>query len=290
MKARRLIRRTSQFIAVAIPSLLLLACHDHPAEGVRESGEGTVAIGVAERGLDAELRSLASRRLTVAERVEHFARESLGQPYKLGLLGEYPVELFDSDPLYDLSASDCVTFVEQTYAKALAQDWTFFFNILMRIRYKDGRIGMLTRNHFTEADWNPNNAWLFEDVTDGVAGGKTRPMRVVVDRATFFAKYEIGQGIPVQVVESTYIPREEIAAADAKLETGDVVEFVRGTREKPYIGHLGLIVGRVGGKANLIHSGTPCVNELPLLDYLKRYPKILGIKVLRCRIHFPLES
>ncbi|MBK8268513.1 MAG: DUF1460 domain-containing protein [Planctomycetes bacterium] len=222
--------------------------------------------------------------LTVPQRAAQFARQLIGQPYKLYLLGEFPYELIDPDPLYCLSASDCVTFVEHVYAMALGDDWHSFFDALLRIRYKDGKVGMLTRNHFTEADWNINNAWAFEDVTRSIAPKSIAPMHQAVDRASFFKKYNIGQDIPIEPFETTFLPGNAVQNAQAQLMTGDIIEIVRGTADAPFVGHMGLIAGRdTRGRPMLIHSADPKVREEPLLDYLASSGKIRGIKVLRYR-------
>ncbi len=232
--------------------------------------------------LDAYLKSLSSESLSLPGRVARLARKNIGQPYRLFLLGEFPYELHDADPLYCLSASDCVTFVEHTYAMALAHDWPSFFRTLQRIRYKKGAIGMLTRNHFTEADWNVNNAWLFEDVTEAVANGETRRIIVSVDRARFFAKYGLGQDIPVQRFETSYMTRASLPRCVSNLRTGDVIEIVRGTDDAPYVSHMGLCL-RAGAECLLIHSAKPTVREEGLLDYVKRHENVKGVKVLRVR-------
>lgn len=233
--------------------------------------------------LDAHLKALARQRQPTVARVNLFATALIGQPYRLYLLGEYPYELYDADPLYCLSASDCVTFVEHVFAMALSDDWPTFFRTLQRLRYKDGRIGMLTRNHFTEADWNVNNAWAFDDVTARLAPGDSRPMNVVVDRAAFFRKHGIGRDIPIERFETEFVPREAVDRVEPLLEMGDVIEFVRGTPTAPYVGHVGLAGAREAGRLMLIHSREPRVQTLPLLDYVASSPKIIGIKVLRLR-------
>jgi len=93
-------------------------------------------------------------------RVAAIGRKNIGQRYKLNLLGEYPFELHDDLPMFSLVESDCVVFAEHTYAMALSRSWEEFFWMLQRIRYKQGVIGVATRNHYTELDWNVNNAWL----------------------------------------------------------------------------------------------------------------------------------
>jgi len=237
----------------------------------------------AESDVDFYLKSLDDYDWAVPQRVQHFAKKSIGQPYKLYLLGEGSHESYDADPLYCLSASDCVTFVEHVYALALSHDWQTYLDHLMRLRYKAGKIGMLSRNHFTEADWNMNNAWAFEDVTDRLAGGAAIPMRVAVDRAAFFKKYGIGQDIPVQVFETTYIRAKDISRMESRLEVGDIIEFVRGTSRVPYVGHMGLIADMSEVRAMLIHSAKPAVREQPLREYVHSSNKIIGIKILRYR-------
>ena len=104
------------------------------------------------------------------QRVVHLARKNLGQPYELYLLGEMPFETYDPQPLYSLTRSDCLVFAEHTYAMALSRDWTGFMRLLQRIRYRDGHLGVATRNHFTETDWNPSNRWLLHDITTELTG------------------------------------------------------------------------------------------------------------------------
>ncbi len=237
----------------------------------------------SEPELDVYLKWLSGQELSLAQRVELLARKAVGQRYRLHLLGEFPIELIDPDPMYCLSASDCVTFVEQTYAMALSGDWASFFSTLQRIRYKDGDVGMLTRNHFVEADWNVNNAWLFEDVTGRIGSSSIRRMELTIDRAAFFEKKQrgLGESIPNQPWEDVYIPRDSLPAVLPLLRTADVVEFVRGDPANPYVGHMGLIARAKDGKVVLIHSTKPAVRAEPLIDYVTGRKNVMGVKVLR---------
>ncbi len=231
--------------------------------------------------LDAYLKWLHRNEPDVVDRLVRLGRRNIGQPYRIFLLGEGPFERTDSDPLYCLSASDCVTFVEHTYAMALSRDWASFFCTLQRIRYRNGEIGFRTRNHFTEADWNVNNRWLFEDLTAKLAPGAAVPMRVRTDRAAFFAQHDVSIEIPVETVETAYVPREKLAAVAGHLRDGDVVEIVRGTPDAPYVGHMGLILHDASGEVTILHSGAPAVREESLRVYLERHPKVIGLKFLR---------
>jgi hypothetical protein len=80
-------------------------------------------------------------------------RKNLGQSDLLTLPGEFPFEPHDNLRLFSLERSDCVIFAEHTDAMALSRSWEKFFWMLQRIRYRDGAIGVSTRNHYTEMDW-----------------------------------------------------------------------------------------------------------------------------------------
>jgi hypothetical protein len=235
----------------------------------------------SEREIDAYLRWLAGQPMGPIERVTLLARKNIGQPYRIFLLGEHPFELYDPDPMYCLDAGDCVTFVEHTYALALSHDWPSFFQTLQRIRYQDGRVGILTRNHFTEADWNINNAWLFDDLTSSLAEGLAVPMRTRIDRAAFFAKYGIAADQPVETFEDLYIPRHRLPAVLAQLQDGDIIEIVRGDSQVQSVTHVGLIMHNDRDEVTILHSSAPGADEESLERYFQQHPGVLGLKILR---------
>ena len=237
-----------------------------------------------EKDVDAYLKFLADDQADPIERVMHLARKNIGQPYEIFLLGEGPYEVFDPDPMYCLDKSDCVTFVEHTYAMALSRDWPSFFRTLQRLRYKDGKVGMVTRNHESVADWNVNNAWLFEEITPRLGDGKAAtPMHMVWKPARFFAQYGIGQDMADVPISSTYIPREKVASILSELKDGDVAQVVRGNAKEQYVVHFGLVASGTDGTVNMIHSAEPAVREQGILDYLEKNPKTIGFKFLRAR-------
>src|SRR5439155_774066 len=237
-----------------------------------------------ERDVDAYLKFLHESEPDAIQRVIHLARKNIGQPYEIYLLGEFPYELYDPDPMYCLEKSDCVTFVEHTYAMALSHDWPSFFRTLQRLRYKDGKVAMLTRNHESVADWDPNNAWLFEEITAKLDGGKAAvPMHMTWKPSKFFARWNIGQDMPDIVVESTYIPRDHVPSVLAELKDGDVVHIVRGNAKEQYVGHFGIVAHGPKGEVNMVHSAEPAVREQGIQDFLARDEKALGLKILRPR-------
>jgi hypothetical protein len=163
---------------------------------------------------------------------------------------------------------------------ALSDNWKKFFAMLQRIRYKDGVIGLLTRNHYTEADWTVNNSWLIKNITDSLPGVKSKQVTTKIDRAKFFSKWGIGQDIPVQELNWSYIPASEVPKALKYLKTGDFVNVVRGySPDDVYVGHVGIISVGEDSVVYLIHSTEPEVKIEPLLDYMKRSLELNKVRI-----------
>lgn len=239
----------------------------------------------SERELDLYLRHAREMEPDLRKRVVRLGRQNIGQPYEIYLLGEFPYELYDPQPLYCLQKSDCVVFSEHTFAMALAHDWPSFFALLQRIRYDRGRISVLSRNHFTLADWDRHNTWLFEDVTKTLGGGKLWvELRQVCKRARFFkSRYHLDVAIPDETIVDAYIPSESVPAILGELRDGDFVNIIRGDETSQWAGHVGLIALGPDGTVDFLHSAKPRVREQPLLEYVTANGKTLGVKILRLR-------
>ncbi len=262
------------------------------------------------KALDTFLQHLHASTPDLRERILAVAHRQLGQPYDIYLLGEFPFEVDDPQPLYNLEESDCVVFVEHTYAMALGDDWAQFFGYLQRIRYIDGRIGVATRNHYTEPQWNPNNAWLVKDITESIAGDAAVPYKAKANVAKFL-RDKFGTQLDDWIIEgqTTYLPFENLDRARGQLQDGDVVQIVRGTPPPPatgdsadlgvngrfagaYVGHFGLVEVDDAGELWMIHSASPHVRRERIADYGARSaagnakkaeagkPQFLGFKFL----------
>ena len=108
----------------------------------------------------------------------------------------------DADPLIRTDAFDCTTFVETALTGGDV-------NKLTKIRYKDGIVDFVKRNHFTETDWLPNNSNIVNDVTS--KHGRTAVRRVKIDRANWLKKnYNINVRTAQQTVNLNYIPYRTI--------------------------------------------------------------------------------
>lgn len=204
------------------------------------------------------------------QRVVAIARRNLGQEYKLHLLGEYPFEVYDGQPLYCIANGDCVVFAEHVYAMALSYDWQSFFAMLQRIRYKNGEISAVTRNHYTLADWNENNSWLIRDITPEIAAGKTETVTENINRKAFFKKsFGLNVDVPAQKYSTTFVPAQFVKDVASKLRDGDCVNVIRATKDGgKFCGHVGMITIGADGTVNLLHSTPPKSVEQPLAQYV----------------------
>ncbi len=205
------------------------------------------------------------------KRIAAIGRKNIGQPYVLNLLGEFPFEVHDDLPMFNLQQSDCVVFAEHTYAMALSRSWEEFFWMLQRIRYRDGVIGVATRNHYTEMDWNVANRWLVTDVSAALAGPNGPSYGMQVDRARFLkTRHHTERSIPVEASTQRYVAKEQVAAVAAQLQEGDFVNVIS-TRDGEYwASHVGLVVLGPNGERHLLHSQEPKVREESFASFIAR--------------------
>jgi hypothetical protein len=108
------------------------------------------------------------------ERIEAISNQFQNKPYLLGALGEGASGRFDQYPLYRTDAFDCETFVDTVLAVALANNQNNFKQCMDQIRYLNGQVSFLARNHFTDLDWNKNNQdqGFLKDITTKIQDQK----------------------------------------------------------------------------------------------------------------------
>ena len=141
--------------------------------------------------IDKLIRQTAKTSLTVTGKMNYFSAFFLGVPYNIHCVGDGPYALYEPWPLVNFKETNCMAFCEHVLALAISDNWDNFFNNLQQIRYKDGLIGIKTRNHYTMADWLPQNAWLLEDATVKAGGTFTQSVTRTISHKQFFA----GKGI-----------------------------------------------------------------------------------------------
>ncbi len=251
------------------------------------------------RQIDRYLADLYSTENSLIKRIEQVARRNLGQPYKLNLLGEFPYQIHDELPMYSLSHSDCVVFIEHTYAMALSKNWDQFFWTLQRIRYRDGVIGLASRNHYMEVDWHPANNWLVQEVTESLAPDKIAYYDMQVDRASFLEKqHKVKVSRAIEQSRQSYLPLKVFTAVLDKLKSGDLIEVVTQLPEQTMVTHTALALADSQGQIMMVHASAPQVREESFASFIQRTQerqaksakqRLLGFKVLRLKeqIKFP---
>ena len=151
----------------------------------------------------------------------NLGEQYLNSKYLKDPLGEEKAP--DQDPLIRFDAFDCATFVETSLANG-------DFEKLCKIRYKNGKIDFVSRNHFVETDWLKNNN--FENVSGLYGNVATR--KVVIDKMSWFKKvHNIDTDFQKQTVDIEYIPYKNLSKID--IQSPLVVLFIHdgnGTRNK----------------------------------------------------------
>lgn len=114
---------------------------------------------------------------SMEKRLDMISSFFVGKEYILGALGEGINARFDQEPRYRVDAFDCDTYVTTVLALALAQNTDEFKQCLSNIRYKNGKVSYVTRNHFTSIDWNKNNQdqGYLQDITESIKDKSQHP-------------------------------------------------------------------------------------------------------------------
>lgn len=126
--------------------------------------------------------------LSLPQRIEKLSAVFLNQSYQLEPLGEGINGEYNQKPLYRLDAFDCETYVDTVIALALAKNLAMFQLWINHIRYKNGIVDFQHRNHFTSADWIPNNQKLgiLKDLTTTIAGSGGQISTVYINRQNWY--------------------------------------------------------------------------------------------------------
>jgi 3D (Asp-Asp-Asp) domain-containing protein len=196
--------------------------------------------------IDNFIRETSGREKDLHRRLAIYSERAKGTPYALFCLGEGPAAKYDCDPLLDFSRADCMTFCEQILALTISASYEEMFANLLRLRYQHGNIGFTTRNHYTHADWVPNNAWLLTDATAEIGGQYCVDMSKVIDRPAFFRKFgvpdsELAAVPAAQAMTIKYVPTGRLSAIKKNLRGGEIASIVQ---KMPGIfsAHMGFII------------------------------------------------
>lgn len=128
-------------------------------------------------------------------RIDVISAQFLGKPYLLSALGEGEQGYYDQTPLYRTDAFDCETYVDTVLALALSHDLSTFEQCIRNIRYQDGKVSFIHRNHFTCLDWNKNNQkqGFIKDITatihDKNGHSITKMAEALIDKPSWYQHF-----------------------------------------------------------------------------------------------------
>jgi len=232
-----------KIIIILIVAAFIFGCKPETPAQRSEIGEMTSAQ------IDSMLRVNAKNNYSVTDRIRLYSEMFLGTPYSWTATGDGPYALLETWPLVSFDSTNCMVYCEHVLALSISDSWDHFFNNLQQIRYKDGIIGMKTRNHYTMADWLPENAWLLNDVSRKVGGEYTASMTRTISHDTFFR----GKGMddlryikPDRSITVEYVPWEHLDKVKENIRNGDVVAMLFANREDIFSAHMLMIIEKEG--------------------------------------------
>lgn len=122
----------------------------------------------------------------------------INKPYEFNALGEGKYGEFDDYPLYRTDTFDCETYVDTLIALDLATDLQSFKDIMIKIRYKNGNVSFVDRNHFTCLDWNTNNQKqnITHDITHNIKLGNkdiTKDANTYIDKPNWYKNLTVAR-------------------------------------------------------------------------------------------------
>lgn len=154
----------------------------------------------------------------ISTRIDTISAQFLGKPYLLSALGEGAQACYDTAPLYRTDAFDCETYVDTVLALALTNTPAAFKQCIRQIRYKNGHVSFIHRNHFISLDWNINNQkqGFLKDITTTFHDKKGHPVakiaRALIDKPGWY------QQLPISTIRANHLPAAEQARRLATLK------------------------------------------------------------------------
>jgi hypothetical protein len=212
--------------------------------------------------------------------IEAVSSRHMGAPYAIDPLGEG--RGIDPDPLSRDDAFDCMTFVETVLARTLGID-------LQSIRYKDGRVDFMARNHFVSLDWIENNSGIIEAADTGLP---QRVKKTVIDKAKWMkATRGIEADFAPAEASIAYIPSEEILKNEGKIAISEpMLAFFIADDGGMNVSHAGFLLPTGNGKIVLRHASQwyGRVMDIDFFEYIRRVKKHLGAAIYRIKGLRPL--
>jgi len=200
----------------------------------------------------------ATRDLPIAERLAAVTQPLLGVPYVSDPMGEG--EGYDPDPFQRYDGFDCLTFVEEALALALAGDPVHSAQVRGSLRYGGREPSYAHRDHFMELQWIPDavrNGWIRETTADY---GEVERHSAVVTDATWRgwgrrSRFHLQDAeLPTGEMSLNVLPLERAIEIAEQIRPGTLLFSVR--VERPgvpiWITHTGIVIA--GEKVTIRHA------------------------------------
>jgi len=242
---------------------------------------------MSDEEINTVLQELHTQKKNVISKIEFFSEIAKDTPYQLGVLGQGAEGKYDKDPLINFKSVDCMTFCEQILALSISSTYDEAFNNLQKIRYKNGKKGLETRNHHVVADWLPNNSWFLEDATMEVGVMFCKETTKIISHKKLFESQgykNVPNVQPDRKITTKYIPKDKLIDIEKNLKSGDIGLFIT---DKPgiFTTHMGLIIK---SNNNTVFRNASSIDkkviDLPfndLVKYLGTKKNNIGMKFLR---------
>lgn len=202
------------------------------------------------------------------QKVAGLSAAFLGTPYRANTLigSAEQAEQF----VLNLAGVDCFTLLDYVEALRRTSDFERFREALQQIRYRDGQVSFLSRNHFF-SDWGEADSDWQQNLTAVVGGDAVRSAAKHLNKKPDGGLYL--PGYPVREREILFIPSEAINSEMlGRLHNGDYLGFYSDLPGLD-VSHTGILI-RKGDTAYLRHassrSATYRVIDEELLPYLKK--------------------
>ncbi|MCW8355340.1 DUF1460 domain-containing protein [Marinomonas pontica] len=136
--------------------------------------------------IDTSRYDMAPASAAMTHKIDALSYALMGAEYVGGRVGEGQLAKYDKDPLSRFDVFDCTTYVETILAGALSVSSAEFESNLQQIRYQNGHVDFVSRNHFPSVDWFRNNQDKLMDITPEVAKGRAAVAKAVIDKSAWY--------------------------------------------------------------------------------------------------------
>lgn len=241
--------------------------------------------------IDRVIRLTAEKNLTISEKINFLSDYFMGTPYNLTCTGDGPYALLEAWPLVNFKQTNCMAFCEHVLALSISDSWDHFFDNLQQIRYRDGLIGMKTRNHYTMADWLPQNSWLLQDVSARVGGKYTKQVTRTISHRTFFKRKgmsDMRDVLPDRTITIDYVPLEALDKVKDRAKAGDILALLFANKTNIFSAHMLMVVEKNGQKIIRESSNSKMTTfDTPYEQWVKQKQplakKYIGLAFMRIR-------